>query len=159
MRKKLNFEEVREFIENTSPNTKIYIGADSERHKRGGVWFSDTATVVIIHYDGKHGAKIFGEIVTERDWDQNKSRPRMRLMQEVYKAAELYLALAEAIGDRHCEVHLDINPDEKHGSSCVIQEAVGYIRGMCNVIPMVKPNAFAASYAADRLKWAMTRAA
>jgi predicted RNase H-related nuclease YkuK (DUF458 family) len=34
----------------------------------------------------------------------------------------------------------------------VIQQAVGYIKGTCNVIPMVKPNAFAASYAADRLK-------
>jgi predicted RNase H-related nuclease YkuK (DUF458 family) len=39
-----------------------------------------------------------------------------------------------------------------HGSSCVVQQAVGYIRGMCNVTPMVKPEAFAASYAADRLK-------
>jgi predicted RNase H-related nuclease YkuK (DUF458 family) len=34
----------------------------------------------------------------------------------------------------------------------VIQEAIGYIRGTCNVIPLVKPEAFAASYAADRLK-------
>jgi predicted RNase H-related nuclease YkuK (DUF458 family) len=34
----------------------------------------------------------------------------------------------------------------------VLQEAIGYIRGTCNVIPMVKPKAFAASYAADRLK-------
>jgi predicted RNase H-related nuclease YkuK (DUF458 family) len=39
-----------------------------------------------------------------------------------------------------------------HGSSCVINEAVGYIRGTCNVVPMVKPRAFAASYAADRFK-------
>jgi predicted RNase H-related nuclease YkuK (DUF458 family) len=39
-----------------------------------------------------------------------------------------------------------------HGSSCVINEAVGYIRGVCNVVPFVKPNAFAASYAADRYK-------
>lgn len=150
MRKKLNLEEVRSFIENTSETTKVYIGADSERHKRGGVWFSDTAVVVIVHYDGKHGAKVFGEITTERDWDQNKARPRMRLMQEVYKAAELYLQLAESIGDRHCEVHLDVNPDEKHGSSCVIQEAVGYIRGMTGMTPKVKPAAWAASIAADK---------
>jgi predicted RNase H-related nuclease YkuK (DUF458 family) len=54
--------------------------------------------------------------------------------------------------DRQVEVHLDINPSEMHGSSCVMNEAIGYIRGMCNVIPMVKPKAFAASYAADRLK-------
>jgi predicted RNase H-related nuclease YkuK (DUF458 family) len=38
------------------------------------------------------------------------------------------------------------------GSSCVINEAIGFIKGTCNVIPMIKPKAFAASYAADRLK-------
>ena len=67
-----------------------------------------------------------------------------------YKAAELYLELAESIGERHCEVHIDINPNEKHGSSCVIQEAVGYIRGMTGVTPKVKPEAWAASIAADK---------
>ena len=72
-------------------------------------------------------------------------------MNEVYKVAELYLELAIEISN-DIEVHLDINPNEIYGSSCVINEAVGYIRGMCNVIPMVKPQAFAASYAADRLK-------
>jgi predicted RNase H-related nuclease YkuK (DUF458 family) len=73
-------------------------------------------------------------------------------MNEVYKASAMYLELYEAIGDRHSEVHLDINPDEMHGSSCVIQQATGYIRGMCGFAPKVKPDAFAASYAADRLK-------
>ena len=34
----------------------------------------------------------------------------------------------------------------------VVAQAIGYIRGTCNVIPMVKPEAFAASYAADRYK-------
>lgn len=150
MRQKLDLDTVRNFIEQTSQNTKIYIGADSERHKRGGVWFSDTAVVIVVHYEGKHGAKVFGEITTERDWDQNKERPRMRLMSEVYKAAEMYLNLAESIDDRHCEVHIDVNPDVKHGSSCVIQEAVGYIRGMTGMTPKVKPEAWAASICADK---------
>ena len=48
--------------------------------------------------------------------------------------------------------NIDINPSLMHGSSCVVQEAIGYVRGMCNVTPMVKPAAFAASYAADRLQ-------
>ena len=61
----------------------------------------------------------------------------------------------EVLEGRDVEVHLDINPDEQYGSSCVIQQAVGYIKGVCNVIPMVKPDAFAASYAADRLKHAL----
>ena len=110
----------------------------------------------VVHIDGKHGCKIFGEVQRERDWDQKKNRPRMRLMNEVYKIAELYLKLQDVLEDRHVEVHLDINPDEKYGSSCVVQEAVGYIRGMCNVVPLVKPKAFAASYCADRLKHIMS---
>jgi hypothetical protein len=71
-------------------------------------------------------------------------------MNEVYKVSELFQNLKEVLEDRKVEVHLDINPDIAHGSSCVVQQAIGYIKGTCNVIPMVKPNAFAASYAADR---------
>jgi predicted RNase H-related nuclease YkuK (DUF458 family) len=79
-------------------------------------------------------------------------------MTEVYKVAELYLKLQEMLPNNEIQVHLDINPDEMFGSSCVINEAVGYIRGTCNVIPLVKPQAFAASYAADRLKHVMRAA-
>ena len=73
-------------------------------------------------------------------------------MNEVYKISELYLKLQEVLVDRDVEVHLDINPDDDHVSNVVLSQAVGYIKGTCNVIPLVKPNAFAASYAADRLK-------
>lgn len=148
--KRLDLDEVRDFIENTSESTHIYIGADSERHKRHGIWWADYATVVVVHYDGNRGAKIFGEIVTERDYDQSRDKPRMRLMNEVMRAAQMYLDLAESIGDRKYEVHIDINPDFKHGSSCVINEAMGYIKGMTGVTPKVKPSAWAASIAADK---------
>lgn len=147
---KLNLNEVREFILNTSYNTKIYIGSDSARFKKGDVWYAEYATVVVIHYDGKRGCKIFGNMVSERDYDQKKDKPRLRLMNEAIKTAQLYIDLEESIGCRPVEIHLDINPNEKYGSSCVISEAVGYIKGMCNVVPFVKPKAFAASVAADR---------
>jgi predicted RNase H-related nuclease YkuK (DUF458 family) len=148
----MDVAEVKAFIASQSPETKIYLGADSERFKQNGVWYAEYATVVVVHIDGCHGCKIFGELTRERDYDQRKDKPAMRLMNEVYKASSMYLELFEAIGDRHVEVHLDINPDELHGSSCVIQQATGYIRGMCGFAPKVKPEAFAASYAADRLK-------
>jgi len=150
--KKLNLEEVKNYILAQSPETKIYLGADSERFNMNGVWYADYTTAIVVHIDGRHGCKIFGEVTRERDYDQRKDRPSMRLMNEVYKVSELFQNLAEVLEDRYVEVHLDINPNEMHGSSCVIQQAVGYIRGTCNVIPMVKPRAFAASYAADRLK-------
>ena len=150
--KRINIDEVRTFIEAQSPETKIYIGGDSERFAIGKDWYADYTLAVVVHIDGKHGCKIFGEVHRERDYDQKKNRPRMRLMNEVYKIAELYHKLHDVLEDRDVEIHLDINPNEMHGSSCVINEAVGYIRGMCNVVPMVKPKAFAASYCADRLK-------
>lgn len=150
--KKLNLDEVKEFITNQSAETKIYIGCDSERLRINDVWYADYILAIVVHIDGNHGCKLFGEIQRERDYDQKVSRPRFRLMNEAYKLSELYLKLADVLEDRLVEVHLDINPNEMHGSSCVINEAVGYIRGTCNVVPMVKPRAFAASYAADRFK-------
>jgi predicted RNase H-related nuclease YkuK (DUF458 family) len=149
---KMNIDEVAEFIIDQSPETKIYIGGDSERLLIDEQWYADYTLAVVVHIDGNRGCKVFGEVHRERDYDQRKDRPRMRLMTEVYKVAELYLKLADILEDKHVEVHLDINPNELHGSSCVINEAVGYIKGMCNVVPMVKPNAFAASIAADRMK-------
>jgi predicted RNase H-related nuclease YkuK (DUF458 family) len=149
--KKIDIEEVRSFIEAQSPETRIYIGADSNRFQIGKEWFADYTLAIVVHIDGRHGCKIFGEVQRERDYEHRKDRPRMRLMNEVYKIAELYQKLHEVLEDREVEVHLDINPNEMHGSSCVINEAIGYIRGTCNVVPLVKPRAFAASYAADRL--------
>lgn len=149
----MNIDHVREFIKAQSPDTKVYIGGDSERLRINGVWYADYTLAVVVHIDGRHGCKVFGDVQRERDFITGKqNKPRVRLMTEVYKIAELYMKLADVLEDRYVEVHLDINPDERYGSSCVIQEAVGYIRGTCNVIPMVKPRAFAASYAADRLK-------
>ena len=150
--RKIDIEEARSYIEAQSAETKIYIGGDSERFKIDGQWYADYIMVIVVHIDGNHGCKIFGEIQRERDYEFKKDRPRMRLMNEVYKIAELYLKLQDVLEDREVEVHLDINPNEMHGSSCVINEAIGYIKGMCNVVPLVKPNAFAASYAADRYK-------
>ncbi len=150
--KKLNLEEVKAFIDAQTPETKVYLGVDSERFKLNGVWYADYITAIVVHINGNNGCKIFGEVQRERDYDQKKNKPRYRLMNEVYKVSELYLKLADVLDGREVEVHLDINPNEMHGSSCVINEAVGYIRGTCNVIPLVKPNAFAASYAADRYK-------
>jgi len=149
---KLNLNEVKEFIGNQSPQTKVYIGCDSERVMINNEWWADYILAIVVHIDGKHGCKLFGEVIQERDFDQKQNRPRMRLMNEVYKVSDLYLRLSDVIIDREVEVHLDINPSELHGSNCVINEAIGYIRGTCNVIPMIKPKAFAASYAADRFK-------
>ena len=150
--RKFDLEEVKDFIRNASQETKIYIGADSHRYRdKDDRWRATYTVAIVVHYDGNRGCKVFGEATTEMDYDRRHDRPSFRLMNEVYKASQMYLDLFDAIGERHCEVHLDINPDEMHGSSCVIQQATGCIRGLCGFPPKVKPEAFAASYAADRL--------
>ena len=155
---KLNLEEVKEFIRKQSPETKIYLGADSERFRMDNKWYADYTLAVVVHIDGCHGCKIFGEVQRELDYDHKKNKPAIRLMNEVYKVSELFQQLIDVLEDRYVEVHLDINPDEHYGSSCVVQQAIGYVRGTCNVMPMIKPKAFAASYAADRLKHVLAMA-
>jgi len=150
--KKLDLEEVRRYIDAQTPETRIYLGCDSERLRIDGVWYADYVLAIVVHINGNNGCKLFGEVHRERVYDQKVSKPAMRLMTEVYKVSELYLKLAEVLEGRNVEVHLDINPNELHGSSCVISQAIGYIKGVCNVVPFVKPQAFAASYAADRFK-------
>ena len=150
--KKFDIEKIKDFIDAQGPDTRIYIGVDSERLRVNGVWMADYIAAIVVHMDGKHGCKLFGEVTRERDYDQRVDRPNTRLMNEVYKVSELYLKLADVLEGRPVEVHLDINPDDHYASSNVVTQAIGYIRGTCNVIPMVKPEAFAASYAADRYK-------
>lgn len=152
MRKSINIQEVEHFIRDLGPETKVYIGCDSERFRQDGVWFADYTLAIVVHINGREGCKIFGEVQRERDFDAKAGRPAVRLMNEVYKVSELYLKLQDVLHDRHVEIHLDINPNEAHGSSCVVNQAIGYIKGVCNVVPMIKPSAFAASYAADRFK-------
>lgn len=148
-----DIEQVKQFIVEQSPETKIYLGADSERLNVRGIWYADYTLAVVVHIDGKHGCKIFGDIQRERDYDQKANKPAMRLMNEVYKVSELFQQLADVLEDRHVEVHLDINPNDKYASNIVVSQAIGYIKGTCNLTAQVKPDAFAASYAADRLKF------
>jgi predicted RNase H-related nuclease YkuK (DUF458 family) len=149
---KIDIDVVKDFIEAQSPETKVYLGVDSERLKIDGVWHADYCLAIVIHIDGKHGCKVFGEVIRERDWDNKPDRPIQRLMTETYKIAELFLKLEDVLVGRDFQIHLDLNKSEEHGSSCAVQQAIGYIRGVCNVTPHIKPDAPAASFAADRLK-------
>jgi predicted RNase H-related nuclease YkuK (DUF458 family) len=152
---KINLQEVKDYIRQSSPETKIYLGADSERVNVRGVWYADYTLAVVVHIDGRHGCKIFGDVQRERDWDQRANKPAMRLMNEVYKVSDLFQELSDVLEDRYVEVHLDINPNERYASSQVVNQAIGYIKGTCNIDAQVKPQAFAASYAADRLKYVL----
>jgi predicted RNase H-related nuclease YkuK (DUF458 family) len=159
--KKLDVEKVKAELQGLNEGTKVYIGCDSIKYKKnkvkgkGGDWYAKYTTVLVIHKNGKNGCSVYGRIEDERDFDQNKKRPSMRLMNEVYKVSGLYAEFAEIFEefDIEVEVHLDISEDKMYGSSCVVDQAIGYVKGMCNVDAKIKPFAWAASYAADRFTY------
>lgn len=150
--KKIDKNEVKEFLNTCGPNTKVYLGCDSERFRIGGEWYADYMLCVVVHVNGKNGAKLFGQVDRERIWDKNPKKPSMRLMNEVVKVANLFVELQDVLADHEVEVHLDINKSKNHASNVIMNEALGYIRGVCMVEPKIKPAAWAASTAADRLK-------
>lgn len=152
---KFDLDIIKNFIINSSPESKIYLGADSTRYSKiengKKVWYARYAVSVIVHYDGKHGAKVFGDISVERDFDGKASRPHMRMMNEAMKVSEIYSKLEDILDGREVQIHLDINTNPEHGSSCAMKEALGYIKGMHNIEPVFKPYAFAASYCSDNI--------
>ena len=149
---KIDIDELTEFIATQNDETKVYVGCDSFRRKNKGVWFAHYTTVVVVHMNGRNGCRVFGYIDSERDYDQKKSAPAMRLMNEVYRAVAMLEKIMPAIGNKAVELHLDLNPDKKHGSSCVVSQAIGYVRGVSGIDPKVKPEGWAATHCADHFR-------
>ena len=125
--------------------TRIYFGCDSVRKWKDKHWHATYATIVAIHKNSNNGCALFYNISSEIDYDNNASKPRMRLMNETYKVCEAYLQLQPYISEYKTEIHLDINTELKHGSSCVAKEASGYVYGLTGQKPKLKPDSFAAS--------------
>lgn len=153
-------KEVSAIIEATPG--KIYLGCDSIKYKKHGKWFARYAVVIVLHINSKNGCRIFSTIVREPDFDPTGKKPGMRLMREVYLVAECFDLFMDVLIDREIEIHLDVSPDKMHKSNAVASQACGYILGTCGVEPKIKPEAFAASYAADascrgRTSWEETK--
>lgn len=140
-------EEIVDFlIENEGT---VYLGCDSIKYRRrANEWYAKYGVVLVVHKNDSNGCKVFGYTETERCYDAAK-KPRMRLLTEVMKVAECYLEFAPILEGRNVEIHIDVSPDAKNASNAVAKQAVGYILGVTGITPMIKPEAFAASYAAD----------
>jgi len=139
---------IKEF-QKAPPNSKLYLGADSVRFMKDGQAFARISVVAVIHLAASKGCRVIGDNYVERVYDKNLGKPQHRMMLEVYEVCKLYLELVEVLEDVDIEVHLDISEDSQYGSSCAAKQAAGYILGMCNVRPIMKPNAWAASTCAD----------
>lgn len=138
-----NYEEIGNLIRTTSDETSVYVGSDSQIN--GSV--TDMVTVIIVHFDSKHGSKIF------HIWGRENRRLSMRerLWREVYASSQAANGIVDYVGMRHMEVHLDLNPNPRHKSYSIIKEAINYVGGMGFEVRTKPHSAFAATYAADHI--------
>ena len=140
-------DEARKAILASSRESSIYIGCDSIRFKKHGLWHAKYSTVIIVHKDSNSGCRLFHESVVMQDYGVIKQR----MLNEVMFAVNAATEVLDAIGDRHFEIHIDINPNPKHKSNVAVKEALGYVRGTLGIEAKIKPYAFAAMHAADHL--------
>lgn len=140
-------EEAKELIATSSPQSSVYIGCDSIRYRKNNQWYAKYSTVIIVHMDSKHGCRLFHESHDLPDYGNLKQR----LLTEVNYAVAAATEIIDILGDRHMEVHLDINPNPKHKSSVAVKEALGWVKGSLGIDAKVKPDSFAATHAADHV--------
>ena len=138
-------EEAKQAILDSSKESSVYIGCDSIRFRKNKMWYAKYSTVIIVHMDSKRGCKLFHSSVDMPDYGNLKQR----LLTEVQMAVMAATEIIEVLGDRHMEIHLDINPNPKHKSSVAIKEALGWVKGSLGLDAKVKPASFAATHAAD----------
>lgn len=139
------YDEARKAILESSPDSSIYIGADSIRYKKKDKWFAKYSTVIILHVDSKRGCRLFHNSVDMPDYGNLKQR----LLTEVQHAVAAATEIIDVVGDRHVEIHLDINPNPQHKSNVAVKEALGWVKGSLNMDAKIKPASFAATHAAD----------
>lgn len=139
------WSEAKKAIEASSANSSVYIGCDSVRYKKNGKWFARYSTVVILHKDSRNGCSVYHNTEVLPDYGTLKAR----LLNEVGYAVAAATEILDVVGDRHMEIHLDINPDPKHKSHVAVKEATGWVLGS-GMVPVLKPEAFAATHSADR---------
>lgn len=140
----MKWDAAKQAIRESSASSSVYIGCDSVRFKKDNIWYAKHATVVVVHRDSRHGCQIFYDSVTMRDYGSLKDR----LLNEVNFAIMAATDVVEVLGNRHLEVHLDLNGDPKHKSNIAVKEAVGWVMGM-GFHPVIKPDGWAATHAAD----------
>lgn len=158
----LDYEAIKAYIRESTPESVVMIGCDSVRTQRpGGRSSARYSTVVCVRRATGtgdnvmyHGSKVFGASVVLPDYGKvvksgKMANLRARLMQEVAFAMEAFDGIQDTIGDHPFEIHVDINSRPECESHVALSEARGYVMGVTGREPEFKPHALAASFAAD----------
>ena len=123
---------------------EFIVGADSQWSK-GKVTYT---VVIVMLLNGKGARGYYKKQITDRNHHVSM---RQRLFTETYQAVEVAMWLnpiLESIGYEVKEVHTDLNPSPNYPSYEMVQQCLGYIKGM-GFEGKLKPDAWAANTVAD----------
>lgn len=129
------------------PEAEVIIACDSQQVGQS----TEYVTVVVVHRPTKGGRVFFC-----RERIPRVRELRERLFKEAWRSTTLAMELTSQpdIGSvfpiNVSAVHIDVNRDPKHKSSKYVEELVGLVMGQ-GFKAVVKPEAFAASHAADHV--------
>lgn len=131
------------------PDAEVIVACDSQQ-VRG---CTEYVTVVVLHKTAG-GAGRGGRVFFCRERVPRVNVLRERLWKEVWRSVELAMELSSnpEVGVHRpidvTAVHIDANTDPMHKSSRYVEELVGLVMGQ-GFNAVIKPEAFAASHAAD----------
>lgn len=158
-------DDIKQYTKNyleKYPDIEIYVGSDSLNSSR----FTKYVTVICYVHPG-HGAHVIfkryldnkikvkkHEYAKRKNLTENISFWKQslfpRMWKEVEDSANTALEIKDIVGNKLITVDLDLNPYKEHQSNIAHDAGYGYITSLgfkCRT----KPNAFAASCAADFL--------
>jgi len=123
----------------------FYVGCDSMLRRQEEICYT---TVLVMLRKGAGGIGYYQKI-KERDPHSTRKQRLFRETYEAVQAALFFNPILEQVGFNIKEVHTDLNPKEGTGSYDMIQQCIGYIKGM-GFEGKVKPDAWAAYSAGDK---------
>lgn len=131
----------------STPDAEIIIACDSQQFGKE----TEYVTVVVLHRPAKGGRVFFC-----RERVPRVRELRERLWKEAWRSTETAMELStdpDIKGPTYVPltisaIHIDANVDPKHKSSKYVEELAGLVMGQ-GFRAVVKPEAFAASHAAD----------
>jgi len=141
---------IREYMEkDNTAQYEIYVGCDSQVNRIYTIYSVAVGIRRVTDGVGR-GVHVIHTREKERKYDESRGGIFTRLWKEVEKLAEVSEYLRDNGFDvTEFEAHVDANENEKFASNMIKDSAIGYLRGRgFNV--QIKPNAFAATYAANR---------
>lgn len=141
--RRYTMEEAIDILKTTTDEDMIYVGCDSKNRKKTTTF----AKVIVIHYSGAKGCRI---LALEPSIEPKYANRDTRLLTEVYYSCEIGRTLVEAgaVDLKRMEIHMDLNPDTRHKSNKVVNQAFGYTKSY-GFHGVIKPDAIAASSASD----------